>query len=88
MPFGRMRGDGRDRPAPLSIGVIDVTNEPDRYADHWSRADLVICHDCSDRSLVVVIPREEIAQHDAWHDEPDLDNEEDRETARIMGGAR
>jgi hypothetical protein len=40
-----------------------------RYRDHQDRLDLVICGDCSTRSTLVVIDRDEIAEHDAWHAE-------------------
>ena len=62
-----------------------MTVPPNRYADHWSRGDLVICHECSDRTLVFAIPRDEREEHDAWHVAADYD---DRETARIMDGPR
>lgn len=59
----------------------------DRYRDYQDRLDLVICGECSDRTMLYLIPREEMAEHDAWHDAADLD---DRETARVLGqlGAR
>lgn len=42
-------------------------NEQSRYRDYQDRLDLVICGDCSTRSLLALIPRDEIAEHDAWH---------------------
>jgi len=44
-----------------------MTVPPNRYGDHWSRADLVLCRDCTNHERVAVIPRDEIRAHDAWH---------------------
>lgn len=39
-----------------------------RYRDHGDRADLAICGDCSTRTTLVVVDREEIPEHDVWHE--------------------
>jgi hypothetical protein len=38
-----------------------------RYRDYLDRADLVICGDCSTRTLLCVVEREEIPEHDKMH---------------------
>ena len=39
-----------------------------RYRNYGDRADLAICGDCSTRSRLVVVDREEIPEHDVWHE--------------------
>jgi hypothetical protein len=43
--------------------------EQTRYRDYQDRLDLVICGDCSTRSTLAVIDRDEMVEHDAWHAE-------------------
>lgn len=40
----------------------------DRYRNYPDRPDLVICRDCSSRSTVVTIPRDEVAPHNQLHE--------------------
>jgi hypothetical protein len=42
---------------------------PDRYAAYPDRADVLLCKDCSTRSTGHLIPADEVADHDVWHDE-------------------
>lgn len=39
-----------------------------RYRDYADRAELIICSDCSDRTTLVVIDRDEIPEHDIHHE--------------------
>lgn len=43
----------------------------DRYSDYPDRPDLVVCRDCSSRSHLAAIRRDEIEEHDRGHAEFD-----------------
>lgn len=49
----------------------------DRYRDYQDRLDLVICGDCSTRSRLYLIDRDEMPEHDEWHEQTGPDTEGD-----------
>jgi hypothetical protein len=42
-----------------------------RYRSHGDRLDLLVCGECSSRTTLVSISRDEVEDHDAWHDDAD-----------------
>lgn len=53
-----------------------MSNDEPRYREFSmiNRPDLVMCRECSTRTRAVAIRRDEIPEHDDWHDDPDHDS--------------
>lgn len=60
---------------------------PGRYRDWADRADLVICGDCSTRTVVALCNRDEIPDHDAWHDAMNLIADPDAGDVKVRKAA-
>lgn len=58
-----------------------------RYRDYADRRDLAICGDCSSRTTLALIPRDEIAEHDQWHAAQLMTQAEARQKARELTAA-